>query len=341
MRVGMDIGRSGVKAETGTVRLLALPVVARLPEDPEWWERAGLDRVVRTNGMAYLESWHLGYNEDDWLVGEQVEALGLPGQYVMTVTKADPNTRLLILAALTALGASDRAEVCVGLPLHHFEREGHALHTLLRGEHNVRVAGQQRTLTLLGLVVPEGLGLWVRAVTPEGELPDGTLVRQPTVVLDFGHRTIQMGVFSGLRLYPRPYVSAHGSYEVWEAALMEALEGPGQTVYESPQRAAMLARLLREEQILVRGQQVTMDMLRPQLQAQAERIWPRIREEIRRTLEQIPYERVVAGGGGVHLFGELLREFFGDGLVVLEDRFAQAEGYRLFLEHRSFFRSVA
>ena len=203
------------------------------------------------------------------------------------------------------------------------------------------MAGQERALTLLGLVVPKGLGLWARAVTPDGQLPDRALARKSIVVLDFGHRTIQMGVLSGLRLYPRPYVSAHGAYEIWEAVLMEALEGPGQTVYESPQRAAMLARLLREEQILVRGQQVTLEMLRPQLRAQAERIWPRVREEIRRTLEQIPYERVVVGGGGVHLFGELLREFFGEGLVMLEDRFARAEGYRLFLEHRSCFRSVA
>lgn len=46
-------------------------------------------------------------------------------------------------------------------------------------------------------------------------------------------------------------------------------------------------------------------------------------------------------GSGVHLFGELLREFFGDGMVVLEDHFAQAEGHRLFLDHRSFFTSVA
>ena len=341
MRVGMDVGRSGVKAETDTVRLLALPVLARLPEDPEWRDRGGLDRLVQTNGIAYLESWCLGYNAEDWLVGERVETLGLPGQYGMTVTKADPSTRLLILAALSALGANDRVEVCVGLPLHQFEREGQALRNLLRGEHTVRGAGHEHALTLLGVVVPEGLGLWARAVIPEGHPPDPHLVRQPTVVLDFGHRTIQVGVFSGLRLYPRPYVSAHGAYEIWEAALMEALEGPGQTLYESPQRAVLLARLLREEQILVRGQQVTLDRLRPLLRAQAERIWPRVREEIRRTLEQIPYERVVAGGGGVHLFGELLRDFFGEGLVVLEDRFAQAEGYRLFLEHRAFFRGVA
>lgn len=88
----------------------------------------------------------------------------------------------------------------------------------------------------------------------------------------------------------------------------------------------MMARLLREGEIQVRGQRVTVEMLRPGLKKEADRIWPRVRGEILRTLEQIPYERAVAGGGGVHLFGDLLREFFGEGIVVLEDRFAQAEG---------------
>ncbi len=82
-------------------------------------------------------------------------------------------------------------------------------------------------------------------------------------------------------------------------------------------------------------------MLRPGLKKEAGRIWPRVREEILRRLEQIPYERVVAGGGGVHLFGDLLRDLFGDGMVMLEDRFVQAEADRLFLDHRLFFASVA
>jgi hypothetical protein len=84
--------------------------------------------------------------------------------------------------------------------------------------------------------------------------------------------------------------------EVWEAAL----EGSGQTVYESPQRAAMMSRLLREGAIEVRGQRVTMASLRPRLQAHAEQVWPR------------------------------LREIFGESVGILEDGFAQAEGYRLF-----------
>jgi hypothetical protein len=36
----------------------------------------------------------------------------------------------------------------------------------------------------------------------------------------------------------------------------------------------------------------------------------------------------------------VLQEFFGERMVMLEDRFTRAEGYRLFLDHRSFFVSV-
>jgi len=253
----------------------------------------------------------------------------------MTVTKADGHTRLLILAAVTALTDAVAAEVCVGLPLHHFEREGQAMRELLRGPHVVRARGGEYQVTLQGTVVPEGLGLWVRSVIPgDGLAPDPDLIARPTVVLDLGHRTVQCSVYTGLRVLPMPYVSAHGSYEVWEAALIQRLEGPGGTVYESPQRAAIAARLLREGAVTIRGQRVTLTDLQPLLHAAAGRIWPRIREEILRMLEQIPYERVVAGGGGVHLFGPYIRELFGPETVILEERFAQAEGYRLYLEHR-------
>jgi hypothetical protein len=330
----MDSGRSGIKAATGSERVFGLPVIAELPADADWRNRGSLDKLVRANGTIYLESWCLGYDHRDWLVGERVERLGLPGRYAMTVNKADANTRLLILAAVTALTDAPAAEVCVGLPLHQFEREGPAMRELLRGPHVVRARGGEYQVTLQGTVVPEGLGLWVRSVTPV-DGPDPDLIARPTVVLDLGHRTVQCSVYTGLRVLPMPYVSAHGSYEVWEAALIQRLEeGPGGTVYESPQRAAIAARLLREGVVTIRGQRVTLTELQPFLRAAAGRIWPRIREEILRMLEQVPYERVVAGGGGVHLFGPYIRELFGPEAVLLEDRFAQAEGYRLYLEHR-------
>jgi hypothetical protein len=83
----------------------------------------------------------------------------------------------------------------------------------------------------------------------------------------------------------------------------------------------------------VRDRRITLEGVQPLLTGEAERIWPRVKEEISRVLEGVPFERVVAGGGGVHVYGPLLREFFQDNLVILEDRFAQAEGCRLFLEH--------
>ena len=55
--------------------------------------------------------------------------------------------------------------------------------------------------------------------------------------------------------------------------------------------------------------------------------------KISRVLEGLPYERVVAGGGGVNIYGPFLKKYFKGNLVILDDRFAQAEGCRLFLEY--------
>jgi hypothetical protein len=61
-----------------------------------------------------------------------------------------------------------------------------------------------------------------------------------------------------------------------------------------------------------------------------------------KALEQVPYERVVVGGGGATLFADLVMEYFGESKVaIMGDRFAQAEGYRLFLEHREVLRNLA
>jgi hypothetical protein len=315
--------------------------MVQIPKDVQWRERSSLDRLVKSDGLLYLESWPIGYRGEEWLVGERAERLGLLSQHVMTVAKADAATRLLVLAALTALEAPDVVDVCVGLPLHGYEEQGVVLQSLLRGEHRVVAGGRERSLQLKGTVVPEGLGLWVRSLSREGDGVDPNLAGVPTAVLDFGHRTIQMAVFTGLQMYPRPYVSAHGVYELWEEALIEQLEGPGQTVFESPQRAVMMTRLLQAGVVSVGGKAVTLEMVRPRLKLAAGRLWTRIAEEVRRTLEQIPYERVVAGGGGVHLFIDQLTEMFGDSVVILRDRFAQAEGYRLFLEHRAALREQA
>lgn len=338
MKIGVDVGRSGVKAFNGDVWLFSLPTMVRVSENGELVKESSYERLVKEDGLLYVESWRLGYSGDDWCVGERAERMGLLSQHTMSVAKADRGTRVLVLAALTAMECPMVVEICVGLPLHGYEEEGRVLQDLLRGEHRVVVRGRERTLIIKGTVVPEGLGLWLRSLSHDGAQVDSSLMSVPTAVVDFGHRTVQMGVFAGLRMYPNVYVSAHGMYELWERALIEQFEGPGQTVYESPQRAVFAARLLRHGELTLRGKTVTLEMLQPRLKLHAGRLWGRLAQEIQRALEQIPYERVVAGGGGVALFEEQIHETFGERVTVLPDRFAQAEGYRLFVEHRPLLR---
>lgn len=343
MRVGMDIGRSGIKAVTEHgQRLFGLPIMAKLPANQEWRDLSSLNRLERKNGLLHLDSWQLGYEGEEWLIGERAERLGLLACHEMTVAKATPATRLLVLAAVSALGAPPFTEMCVGVPLHGHEEQSLALQRLLKGEHRVNSGGREQSLALKGVVVPEGLGLWLRAATPDGVTLDRSLLQVPTAVVDLGHRTIQLSVWSGLRIYPQSFVSAHGVYEVWETALKEAFEGPGQTVYESPQRAMFMTRLLRDGELSLRGRTVTLEALKPRLALHVKAAWVRIRRELDKALEQVPYERVVVGGGGATLFADVMMEYFGESkVVIMEDRFAQAEGYRLFLEHREVLRNLA
>jgi hypothetical protein len=339
----MDIGRSGIKAVAEhKQRLFGLPTIAKLPINQEWQGLSDLNRIERKDGLLHLDSWRLGYEGEEWLIGERAERLGLSACHEMTVAKATPATRLLVLAAVSALGAPPFTELCVGVPLHNHEEQGQLLQRLLKGEHRVNSGGREQHLMLKGVVVPEGLGLWLRAATPDGVTLDQSLMQVPTAVVDLGHRTIQLAVWSGLRIYPQSFVSAHGVYEVWEAALKEAFEGPGQTVYESPQRAMFMTRLIRDGELSLRGRTVTLEALKPMLALHVKAAWGRIRRELDKALEQVPYERVVVGGGGATLFADVLMEYFGESkVVIMEDRFAQAEGYRLFLEHRDMLRELA
>lgn len=333
--VGLDIGRSAIKAAANGVRLFGLPILARPPEDERWRRAAALDRLVDRDGVRHLESLLVTVDGEEWLVGEYGERVGLPAIHVMTVDKADETTRVLVLAALAALEASIACRLCVGLPLHGYLRQGAVLTELLRGEHRIEVGSRSRIFLLKGTVVPEGLGLWARSAARDGGGLDEELLRLPTVILDVGHRTVQVSAFQGPRLMAQPYVSAHGIYEVWEAALVEAFEGPGGTVFESPQRAVLMSEMLRDGELSVRGTRMTLEEFRPYLLRGASERWGRLRAEIGRALAGVQYKRAVAGGGGVTLFSGLLREVFGDELVVLDDRFAQAEGYRLIAEHEA------
>lgn len=331
--IGVDVGRSSIKAVGWQKRLFGLPMVSKLPQQGVWRDLDTLNRVVERDGVIRLNSLLMGYGGQEYLVGEYGEEVGLRAVHPMMVTKGDKTTRLLVLAALVGLDAAEGCQVCVGVPMQDYAQQAERLGRLLPGSHEVTVDGSVRTFILRGMVVPEGLGLLVRAAL-SGEEPDRSLLKVPTVVMDFGHRTVQAAVFFGLRMVGAPYVSAHGIYELWEEVLIEEVEGPEQTVFESPHRAIFMDRLVRDGRLVIRGTEVTLEALKPKLLARAADRWERICAEITRALAGVQYGRVVAGGGGVSLFAPLFKELVKGDVVVLEDRFAQAEGYRLLLEYR-------
>lgn len=337
--VGVDIGRSAIKAVGWQMRLFGLPMVSNLPKEGIWKHLGTLNRMVKENGLVRLSSLVMNYGGQEYLVGEYGEEVGLRAAHPMMVDKGDKTTRLLVLAALVGLDAIDNCQVCVGVPMQDYAQQAERLGRLLPGTHEVRVDGSDRRFMLRGAVVPEGLGLLIRAAL-SGEDLDRSLLRVPTVVMDFGHRTVQAAVFLGLRMVGQPYVSAHGIYELWEEVLIEEVEGPEQTVFESPQRAIFMDRLVRDGELVIRGTKVTLEALKPKLLARAAERWERIRMEVTRALAGVQYGRVVAGGGGVSLFAPLFKELVKGDVTVLEDRFAQAEGYRLLLEHRKALEEV-
>lgn len=107
------------------------------------------------------------------MVGERVESVGLLGRDPMTILKADPMSLGPILAAVTALGVRHTVELCVGLPLHQFDRGGQTMSQLLTGRHQVSVGAEERAVRLLGVVVPDAMGLRVWSVISQnGNPPD-------------------------------------------------------------------------------------------------------------------------------------------------------------------------
>src|SRR5574337_1162278 len=178
MRVGLDIGRSGIKAVTGHGQhLFGLSTMAKLPANQEWRGLSNLNRIEVKNGLMHLDPWQLGYEGEEWLIGERAERLGLSACHEMTVAKATPATRLLVLAAVSALGAPSFTEMCVGVPLHGHEEQSLVLQRLLKGEHRVASGGREQSLILKGVVVPKGFCLCVRAAMPDGLTLDPSLLQ--------------------------------------------------------------------------------------------------------------------------------------------------------------------
>lgn len=239
-----------------------------------------------------------------------------------------------VAKSVAAAGVDDMVEICLGLPAAMFESELPLMLELMRGEHRFGVDSKERPVKVKTLIVPEGLGFLVSTC----RLGDGGLdlpsLRQSTVVVDFGHRTTQLSLFRGIRLAPVGFTLNQAMGQVFETAFRKMVDERLKMPFSPAMHAVMAQDLIWEGSVTVNGLNVSSVEVMPRLHEEARKLWPEVRAAIGRALAGVMYERVVAGGGGAQLLGDELREFFGPELLLVTDRYAQAEGYAHCLEIR-------
>lgn len=333
MRYGVDVGRSGVKISSNGSHVFLPSIVSRAAGDG-WGLTASRMREVQVNGVRRVESLALLYNGERWIIGDEQQRMGYSCDNPMGVTKAEPMTRLLAFGGVAAAGVGAVAEICIGLPTALFESELPQMLELMRGEHRFGVDGNEHLVKIKTMVVPEGLGLLVWACQMEDGLAHLPSLRRSTVVMDFGHRTTQLSLFRDLRLAPVGFGLSRAMGGVFEVVLQEAIDERLIMPFPPAAHAVMAQDLIWNGSVNVNGLQVTLDELMPPLQEEARKLWPDIRAAVGRALAGVAYERVVAGGGGAHLLGDELKEMFGERVVLVKDRYAQADGFVHCLEIR-------
>lgn len=326
MRYGVDVGRSGVKVKSEWSKVFLPPLIGRAQE-AQWPMTAEPKREANGDGISRVKMLRLSYQGTQWILGDEQHRMGYSCVYPMEVTKADAATRLLALGGVAACGVCPIAEICCGLPLSMFRDEMPRMLELLCGEHSIGVGDAEHPMRVKAMVVPEGFGVLVTAATSSEGTVDLDTLRKPTVVVDLGHRTTQLGLFRGVRLAPLGFVLPRAMGEVYEKVLQESVDRRLKMPFSPTTHALMGQDLLSEGRLVVNGLTVTWEECLPKLREAAKAIWPEVRAVIQRTLAGVVYERVVVGGGGVHLLADELRGLFGDQVVVVEDRYAQADGY--------------
>jgi hypothetical protein len=343
MRIGIDLGRSEVRACTAHERLRLAPTVAELTLSLRLRRRIPADRLIRNDGPLERVSWHVGSAGTEYLVGRAAMADGLPGRPGFAWNKTTGDAKLLVLGAVSALCPVNSAEVCVTLPYPRFRWEVTRFQGYLRGEHTLTgAAGHRRSITLQCQFIQDLVSLWTRFVIPESRIgPDPDRVRGRCLILDLGDQMVQGGTIVNLHFDGAPRGILRGTGGLWGRALrgVAAARTGGPAWQKS--RPLLVRRLLEEGQVAVGDTVLRRAEVEPVVSREAERFWPELATLLQDVWGSTRPDWVVAGGGGVPLYGDHLRRQFGDRLVLLTDRFAAAEGARLFVEQRHRLREFA
>lgn len=168
--IGLDVGRSGVKAYTGTSMFSFPSIVGE-----------GTDRNLRTE---YENGFEMVFGGEWYFIGELARNESDFPRFMMTDDKAHDDTLILALAAISRTRLSD-VTVVTGLPVNqHVDEHKRRLRDLLLGKRGglweFEVNGERRLIRIADVkVAVEGGGAFWSA-------PQDGLVR----IIDAGSKTI-------------------------------------------------------------------------------------------------------------------------------------------------------
>jgi plasmid segregation protein ParM len=150
MLIAVDAGRAFVKTVTGNQKFLFPSKVSKARK--------------RTFVQTLEEDIELRYQGKEYFIGQLAEREGSFTRQMMTESKVNVETVLLILTALFKAGAIGDVKLVTGVPINMYKEEERArLRAKLEGEHEVVLNGTYRkiNITKAAITIEGGAAYWV------------------------------------------------------------------------------------------------------------------------------------------------------------------------------------
>lgn len=322
IKVGLDIGYSGVKIAHGSGRA---PAVLNLPVGA-----APIERTAKAlDGSYFLGEGHeVLLDGKPWVAGVDPRTLDGFVRRLDESYPATPEYKALFYAALSAIGAPKIASLVTGLPVRQFQDEGEreALRARLVGRHHIRegLTVEVEHVT----VVPQPAGAFMAHSSTEGLEPHERLRPDDTsLIVDPGHWSLDWIVYAG-GFQNRSSGSTSSAGQVMIQRAAELLSA--QHKIKLPEARLERAVITRQRTLQVGNVELN---FWPALEAVAGEIVDanlvQIRGSIRAVSDRLGVDMVLLTGGGANLFEGAIRKAFPDSrvAVVKDSVLANARGF--------------
>lgn len=151
MLVAVDAGRAYVKTVTGNKQFIFPSKVSKARQ--------------RTFVQTLEEDMEIRYQGKDYFIGQLAEREGSFTRQMMTESKVNLETVLLIMTALFQAGALGEVKLVTGVPINMYkEEERTKLRSRLEGEHEIILNGTYRKIqvTRAAITIEGGAAYWIQ-----------------------------------------------------------------------------------------------------------------------------------------------------------------------------------